>query len=383
MKQNIKPTLVLGAICLSVALLLSAINMVTAPIIEAQRNAAANEALLVVMPDGEGFEEIDTSALTLPDGVVNVYKETTGKGYVFRVSSTGYKSGMIVMVGVDAAGAVTGTKCLETQDTFGKEPELDNTYNGKNITDFAPNMISGATMTSNGYASAVKAALQANVIVGGGEVDLRTPEQILNDTCNEALGTEGKTFEKWFAVEVLDGVDAIYVSDAGVVVQVGEAYVGIDAEGKAINGGESTDKVEAAYATYKASVLNQLDKPEGASKNLLGVWQTESGNYVFELQAAGYGINGDYGASGEYIKLKVALTSDGKIISVMTTYENETDGIGDICANPEYYNQFVGTDKDSYKQVENKTGATVTTSGYKNAIKTAFATLELLKGGAN
>ena len=190
----------LGTICLAVALLLSAINMVTAPIIEAQRNAAANEALLVVMPDGEGFEEVDTSALTLPDGVVNVYKETTGKGYVFRVTSTGYKSGMIVMVGVDTNGAVTGTKCLETQDTFGKEPELDNTYNGQNLSDFAPNMISGATMTSNGYAAAVKAALQANVIVGGGEVDLRTPEQILNDTCNEALGTEGKTFSKWFAV---------------------------------------------------------------------------------------------------------------------------------------------------------------------------------------
>ena len=182
---------------------------------------------------------------------------------------------------------------------------------------------------------------------------------------------------------MLDGVDAIYVSDAGVVAQVGEAYIGIDAEGKAINGGENADKVEAAYATYKASVLNQLEKPEGASKNLLGVWQTESGNYVFELRAAGYGINGDYGASGEYIKLKVVLTSDGKIISVLTTYENETDGIGDICAKPEYYEQFVGTDKDSYKQVENKTGATVTTSAYKNAIKNAFATLELMKGGAN
>ena len=84
---------------------------------------------------------------------------------------------------------------------------------------------------------------------------------------------------------------------------------------------------------------------------------------------------------GEYIKLKVAITAEGKIISTLTTYENETDGIGDVCANPEYYEQFNGTDKDSYASVENKTGATVTTSAYKGAIKLAFTTLDLIKGG--
>ena len=60
-KQNIMPSVILGAICLTVALLLSCINMITGPIIEAAQNAAANEALLIVLPEGENFEELTTN----------------------------------------------------------------------------------------------------------------------------------------------------------------------------------------------------------------------------------------------------------------------------------------------------------------------------------
>ena len=67
--DKIKPTIVLSAICIMVAVILSSINMITGPIIEARRNASANEALLVVMPDGEGFEELDVATLGLPETV--------------------------------------------------------------------------------------------------------------------------------------------------------------------------------------------------------------------------------------------------------------------------------------------------------------------------
>ena len=171
MKKNILPTAVLGSILVVVALLLSVVNMITGPIIEAQRNAAANGALLEVMPEGEGFDELNLADLSLPAGVTNAYRETAGKGYVFRVTATGYKPGMAVMVGIDAEGKVTGSKCLETQDTFGKEPLIDNGYNGQSLSDFAPVMIGGATMTSNGYRDAVSLALQAFVLASGGKLD--------------------------------------------------------------------------------------------------------------------------------------------------------------------------------------------------------------------
>ena len=76
--KNIKPTIVLSCICMAVALILSAINMVTGPIIEAQRAAAANGALIEVMPEGGNFEEIDISTLGLPEAITNAYKETSG-----------------------------------------------------------------------------------------------------------------------------------------------------------------------------------------------------------------------------------------------------------------------------------------------------------------
>ena len=71
-KHNIMPTIVLGAICLVVALLLSLVNSVTAPIIEATQNAAANEALVVVLPDGKNFEEI---------AITEKYPASITKGY--------------------------------------------------------------------------------------------------------------------------------------------------------------------------------------------------------------------------------------------------------------------------------------------------------------
>lgn len=385
-KENIMPTVVLSVICIAVALLLAVVNMVTKPIIDKAANDKANATLVVVLPEGEGFEEIDLTTVELPASVTKAYKETNGKGYVFEMTVSGYKSGLVIMCGVDAEGKITGSKYTASSETFGKEGDLDNAYNGQALDSFTPNIISGATKTSNGYADAVKAALQAHVIMGGGSVDLRDPAQILNDNCNAALGTEGLTFTKWFAVEVLDGVDAIYTAEGtkSVVMSIGEAFVGVGEDGKAVGADVAADakaKAEAAYAVYTASKLSEVTLPEGASKNVLKAYKTESGNYVFELQAAGYGINGEYYASGEYIKLQVAISAEGKIISTLTTYENETDGIGDVCATPEYYEKFNGTTSETYTGVENVSGATVTTSAYKSAIKQAFAAFDLMKGG--
>ena len=59
MKENIKSVVVLTAICLVVAVLLAYTNSITAPIIEANKAAAASGSLLEVMPEAaeeENFE---------------------------------------------------------------------------------------------------------------------------------------------------------------------------------------------------------------------------------------------------------------------------------------------------------------------------------------
>ena len=77
-KQNILPVVVLGAICLVVAALLGGVNMITSPIIEEANNQKANAALLVVLPGGKNFEEIDLTE-EYPDEVNRAYKDQVRK----------------------------------------------------------------------------------------------------------------------------------------------------------------------------------------------------------------------------------------------------------------------------------------------------------------
>ena len=51
MKASLKSIIVLTVICLVASACLAGVNFITAPVIEANGNAAANEALLEVMPE--------------------------------------------------------------------------------------------------------------------------------------------------------------------------------------------------------------------------------------------------------------------------------------------------------------------------------------------
>ena len=109
--------------------------------------------------------------------------------------------------------------------------------------------------------------------------------------------------------------------------------------------------------------------------------KTSSGNYVFELKANGYGINGNkYTASGEPILIKISVTKGGKIIACETISQKESKGIGDKCGEPSYYTQFNGKDASTYKNVDAISGATVTTDGYVTAVSKVFEAVKILEG---
>ena len=387
MKKYIKGVVVLTAICAVISLFMAGIDMLTGPIIAKNNEASANAALLVVMPEGKGFERLDISQYTLPSTVTGAHKEQGG-GYVIELQTSGYSSGMKIMCGINADGEITGATCLSSGETLGYEKTYGSSLVGASADNIdEADTIAGATKTTAGYKNAVKDALNAALILNGDSVDIRTDEEILLDNLSSALPGANGEFEEIFIVEELPFVDQIYSAKngSGFVYVSGESFVGIDGDGNVLSehAEELKSAVENAYGIMSASRQTEVDiSAMELPSNILKVKKTDTGNYVFELKASGFGINGDewYNPSGEFIYISMAATSSGKIISIKTTSQRETDGIGSACADKQFYQQFIGKTDADYKDIDAIAGATITTNGYKTAVGRALEAIKTLKG---
>lgn len=391
MKQKVKNLVVFVCICTVITLLLATTNFITGPIIQKNQNASANKSLIEVMPNGKGFEAVDISTFTLPSTVAEAFKETSGEGYVIKLITSGYGTDMVIMCGVDTKGIVTGAVCLSSNETLGKEKTYGAGFTGKDSAGVdGVDIITGATKTTEAYKNAVKDALNAAIILGGGSVDIRDEAQILADNLSAAFPEGENKFEKLFMVEEIDGVDAVYVSEnqKGYVFVAGEQFTGVNSDGTVISQNVAdAAKYTDAVAKIKATKLEDIDISAygDLSKTVVSAKKTATGNFVLETKGAGYGIKGGdeyHPASNEYIIVKVSVTSDYKIIDCITVSQAETKGIGDACANENFYGQFVGKTEENYTEIDAIGGATLTTNGYKQAIERAFAAVKVLKGGA-
>ena len=411
-REKLMPSVVLGVICIAVATLLAVINIFTGPRIEANNNAAANSALVEVLPNGKNFKE-----LTLTDEYPEVITAawSADGGFVFKALVKG-KADLTVMCGVDAEGKIVAAKSILPEETpdyaikvFPHVEGENSVYTGMNYDSYEPYLVAGATLTSQGFADAIKASLQSFIIANGGDVETRTPEQILQDNCNLALGTEDKVFEKWFALETIEGVDAIYETDGGRVYVFGESFVGIKADGSVATAdatAENKEKALSADAIISAITLTDVEKPEGAKKQVVSIKLASNGTYVFELAGYGYDTEFEYSdgnmeGNPKPISIRLSISADGKIIDCRTLDHAETEGLGSVCETEEYTSQFkdktagdivissgypMHNDQDEIKADCTDLGAiasaTFTTYGYQNALKAAFDAFELINSTA-
>lgn len=163
----------LFAITAAVAVLLSLVNLLTKPFIDAHAEEKRIAALSAVMPDAQ-YETVTQ----LPDGIDGLLAMTRATqdgapmGYCVQVTSNGFGGAMELMVGVDENGAITGVSILSHSETCKTDRHswLVEQYSGRSgqvLVSNAPaddthvQAISGATVTSNGVTQGVNAALQA------------------------------------------------------------------------------------------------------------------------------------------------------------------------------------------------------------------------------
>ena len=186
-KRKPKPKLPKAALALMVIALISgvalgAVNMVTAPAIEAQALAANAASYLAVLPGAEevGYEDEVSAALESLDGtefgrntvneaVVGTDASGNNVGCAINVTnSQAFDGTLSVSVGIAPDGTILGIAFTELNETPGKgmlcdEPAFKDQFAGINSSALVLGTdidgVSGATVSSSSVVSAVNAAL--------------------------------------------------------------------------------------------------------------------------------------------------------------------------------------------------------------------------------
>lgn len=168
------PIGVLLLICVVASALLAYTNSVTAPIIAASEEEAARQARIAVLPEADGFEELQVDGL--PETVTGVYEATNGVGYVFMLTADGYggRDTLSITCGIDSEGKITDTQVLSHEETVGLGSKITgddfrSQFVGKDASLEGVDIISGATFSSNYYINAIRDAFTAYDLVKEGQ----------------------------------------------------------------------------------------------------------------------------------------------------------------------------------------------------------------------
>ena len=175
-KDFIIPTVVLTVICLVVSLLLVFTYELTAPIIEQEAKRQADLARAEVMQGATSFTQVELTD-EMPEGVVELYEEDSGMGYVVTTVAKGYGGDLKVMTGIKSDGTISGVKLVEHSETPGLgaktgEEDFTSQFIGEDSSLEGVESIGGATISSTAFKTAVTTAFEAYGIASGNDVGL-------------------------------------------------------------------------------------------------------------------------------------------------------------------------------------------------------------------
>ncbi|MBQ7888612.1 MAG: FMN-binding protein [Erysipelotrichaceae bacterium] len=396
MKKILHLTVFLAVVGALSAGVLSYVNNLTAPIIEAQKLAAVKESLEVLYP-GANFSELDAEEET---GLVTGAYLAEGKGYIYKVSVTGYNASTPIefMISISMEGKVDGFVVLAQQETSGigsrvATDEFKNMVVGKGVNDTI-STLSGATVSSTAVVKGINAAkalygTQAGVSVeapkdpvveevvyklsddyssAGAEV-VSVDGNTYTVTSNGFPGNSANTFEivveNGAVASVKNTVfgDTAGIGDPAVADDALAGYAGatLDSEVDVVSGSTFTSKsvFAAMQAALKAANGETTEPNEGdSSSEAAGETEGTVEGDSYTATAAGFG--GD-------VTVTIVLNGDD-IVDVKAEGANETSGIGSNAIEV-LPGRIVEADS---ADVDGVSGATVTSEAIKTAVKAAL-----------
>ncbi len=385
------------------------VNLWTYPLIVESRMQGEVGPAMDVMPNAKGFEELKLD--NIPSTVETVYKETSGQGYVVKVSTkAGFtKEAIVFYVAIDGENKVQKINVTEYPETRDVGDGYVDTFIGSDSTLSTVDLVAGVTYSSsaikNGVADAFKALSDNGLIVAAKKEPKQLYEELMPVVFGTAVNPAGMMAQEEFTSSVSgvvkaqkalnEGAVAYWYTDGDnnyAVVTNGKIAKAYDLEGIEVSSLSSSvlsslmeeaktmvkDNSSSDIKRFKKYVANstvtEIDVP--LFNNVTTAFQcvNENGTYY------GFGVR-SYAFENTPLTMYISIDDNGAIYSF---------NCSSLYVEPEY---FTHSEPDNYTEglvgVTDSwsgdealiTGATLTSEAVRDAISDVFESFKAIKGG--
>ena len=385
------------------------VNLWTYPLIVESRMQGEVGPAMDVMPNAKGFEELQLD--NIPSTVKTVYKETSGQGYVVKVSTkAGFtKEAIVFYVAIDGENKVQKINVTEYPETRDVGDGYVDTFIGSDSTLSTVDLVAGVTYSSsaikNGVADAFKALSDNGLIVAAKKEPKQLYEELMPVVFGTAVNPAGMMAQEEFTSSVSGVVKAQKALNEGAVaywycegdnnyavVTNGKIAKVYDLEGNEVSSLSSSvisslleeaktivkDNSSSDIKRFKKYVANstvtEIDVP--LFNNVTTAFQcvNENGTYY------GFGVR-SYAFENTPLTMYISIDDNGAIYSF---------NCSSLYVEPEY---FTHSEPDNYTEglvgvTESWsgdealiTGATLTSEAVRDAINDVFESFKAIKGG--
>ena len=385
------------------------VNLWTYPLIIASRMQGEVGPAMDVMPNAKGFEELQLD--NIPSTVETVYKETSGQGYVVKVSTkAGFtKEAIVFYVAIDGENKVQKINVTEYPETRDVGDGYVDTFIGSDSTLSTVDLVAGVTYSSsaikNGVADAFKALSDNGLIVAAKKEPKQLYEELMPVVFGTAVNPAGMMAQEEFTSSISGVVKAQKALNEGAVaywysegeenyavVTDGKRAKVYDLEGNEVSSLSSSvlsslmeeaktivkDNSSSDIKRFKKYVPNssvtEIDVP--LFNNVTTAFQcvNENGTYY------GFGVR-SYAFENTPLTMYISIDDNGAIYSF---------NCSSLYVEPEYFTHsepdnytggLVGVTESWSGDEALITGATLTSEAVRDAINDVFDSFKAIKGG--